>query len=83
MERQQPLGAAAVEAELRHSDTPPSVAQATVGAVDLSLYDGLLEEEGKEVFDDEDGGRRRRVGREGDAGEAAEGAAPAGVPSGL
>ena len=46
MDRQQPLGAAAVEAEMRQSDTPPSVAQATVGAVDLSLYDGLLEEEG-------------------------------------
>lgn len=81
MDRQQPLGAAAVEAELRHSDAPPSVAEATVGAVDLSLYDGLLEGEGKEAFDDEEGGRG--VGREGFAGGAAEGAAPAGVPQRL
>jgi hypothetical protein len=83
IQRQQPLGAAAVEAEMRHSDTPPSVAQATVGAVDLSLYDGLLEEEGKEVFDDDEDGGRRRFGREGRAGEAASGTAPAGVPGGL
>jgi hypothetical protein len=76
MGRQQPLGAAAVEAELRHSDIQPSVAQATVGAVDLSLYDGLLE--GKEAEDE--GGRD---GREGGTGGAAEGAAPAGVPGGL
>jgi hypothetical protein len=79
MERQQPLGAAAVEAELsRHSDTQLSVAQATVDAVDLSLYDDLLE--GKEAFDEEGG---RGDGREGDAGGAAEGAAPAGVPGRL
>jgi hypothetical protein len=83
MERQQPLSAEAVEAEMRQSDTPPSIAEATVGAVDLSVYDGLLEEEGKEAFDDEDDGGRRRVGREGRAGEAAEGTAPAGVPDGL
>jgi hypothetical protein len=82
MDRQQTLGVAAVEAELRkHSDTQPSVAEATVGAVDLSVYDGLLEGEGKEAFDDEETGRRG--GREGDAGGAAEGAAPAGVPGGL
>jgi hypothetical protein len=79
MDRQQSLGAAAVEAELRqHSDTQASVAQATVGAVDLSVYDGLLE--GKEAFDEEAG---RRGGREGDAGGAASGAAPAGVQGGL
>jgi len=82
MDRQQPLGAAAVEADLRkHSDNPSSVAEATVGAVDLSVYDGLLEAEGKEAFDDEEAGRRG--GREGDAGGAAEGAAPAGVQGGL
>ena len=77
MDRQQTLGAAAVEAELRrHSDTQTSVASATVGAVDLSLYDSLLSD--KEV-EDESG----RVGREGGAGGAAEGAAPAGVPGRL
>ena len=76
MDRQQPLGAAAVEAEMRQSDTPSSVAHATVEAVDLSLYDGLLE--GKEVCDE-----AGRDGREGDAGGAAEGTAPAGVPGGL
>jgi hypothetical protein len=75
MDRQQPLGAAAVEVELRHGDVQPSVAQATVGAVDLSLYDGLLE--GKEAEDE------GRDGREGGAGGSAEGAASAGVPSGL
>jgi hypothetical protein len=77
MERQQPLCASAVEAEMRQGDTQMSVAHATVEAVDLSLYDGLLE--GKEAFDDEGG----RDGREGGAGGAVEGAAPAGVPGGL
>ena len=81
MDRQQPLGAAAVLAELRQqSDIQASVAQATVGAVDLSLYDSLLEE-GKEAFDDDEGGRDG--GREGCAGGAAERTAPAGVPGGL
>jgi hypothetical protein len=74
--RQQPLSATAVEAELRHSDTKGSVAQATVAAVDLSWYDSLLE--GKEAEDE--GGRN---GREAVAGGLPEGAAPAGVPSGL
>jgi hypothetical protein len=82
MDRQQPLGAAAVEAELsRRGDTQLPVREATVGAVDLSVYDGLLEGEGKEALDDEEGGRGG--GREGCAGGAAEGAAPAGVPGGL
>jgi hypothetical protein len=76
MDRQQPLGAAAVEAELRRGDMPASVADATVGAVDLSLYDGLLE--GKE--DESDDGRD---GRDADAGGQPEGVAPAGVPRGL
>ena len=77
MDRQRPLCAAAIDAEVRQSDVPASVAAcATVGAVDLSLYDGLLE--GKEVQDDEG-----RDGREGGAGESASGAAPAGVPDGL
>jgi hypothetical protein len=75
MQRQQPLGAAAVEAEVRQSDTPQAVAHATVEAVDLSLYDGLLE--GKEAEDD------GRDGREGGAGGLPEGAAPAGVPDRL
>lgn len=75
MERQQPLCASAVEAEMRQGDTPASAAHAVVAAVDLSLYDGLLE--GKEAEDD------GRGGREGGAGGAAEGAAPAGVPGGL
>lgn len=79
LERQQLLGAAAVEAEMRRGDAPASsAAHATVEAVDLSLYDGLLEE-GKEAFDVEVG----RDGREGRAGGAASGAAPAGVPGGL
>jgi hypothetical protein len=76
MQRQQPLSAQAVEAEVRQSDKPVSLAHATVEPVDLSLYDGLLE--GKEAFDE--GGRG---GREGGAGGAAEGAAPAGVPGRL
>jgi hypothetical protein len=80
MERQQPLGAQAVEVEVRQGDAPASsVACATVGAVDLSLYDGLLEE-GKEA---EDEGGRDDDGREGGVGGAASGAAPAGVPGGL
>jgi hypothetical protein len=77
MGRQQPLSAQAVEAEVRQSDMPVSLAHATVEAVDLSVYDGLLE--GKEAFDEEGGGGRR----EGGAGGAAEGAAPAGVPGRL
>jgi len=77
LQREQTLCASAVEAEMRQSDVPASVAaQATVGAVDLSLYDGLLC--GKEAEDDEG-----RDGREGCAGGAFEGAAPAGVPGGL
>jgi hypothetical protein len=76
MDRQQPLDAAAVEVELRQSDVPASVADAQVGVVDLSLYDGLLE--GKEAEDE--GGR---VGREADADGLPEGSAPAGVPRGL
>jgi hypothetical protein len=76
MDRQQTLCASAVEAEVRQSDVPASVAAcATVGAVDLSLYDGLLES--KEAEDE------GRDGREGGAGESAERAAPAGVPGGL
>jgi hypothetical protein len=77
MERQQPLSASAVEAQMRQSDMPSSVADATVEAVDLSVYDRLLE--GKEACDEEVG----RDGREGGAGGAAEGTAPAGVPGGL
>jgi hypothetical protein len=73
--RQQPLSAQAVEAELRRGDMPVSVVAATVGEVDLSLYDDLLE--GKEAEDD---GRGERVG---DPGGLPAGAAPAGVPPGL
>ncbi len=51
MDRQQPLCVRAVEVELRRDDTQASVATATVGVVDLSLYDGLLE--GKEAEDGE------------------------------
>jgi hypothetical protein len=75
LDRQQPLDMRAVEAELRHGDKPVSVAVATVGEVDLSLYDGLLE--GKEAEDD------GRDGRVADAGGLPAGAAPAGVPPGL
>jgi Mu transposase-like protein len=73
LQRQQPLSAQAVEAEARQRDKPVWLAHATVGAVDLSVYDGLLE--GKEAF--AEGGRG---GREGGAGGPAEGAAPADGP---
>jgi hypothetical protein len=77
MGRQQPLSVQAVEAEVRQSDTPLSAAHATVEAVDLSLYDGLLE--GKEAEDEEGG----RDGREAGTGGPPEGTAPACVPGGL
>jgi hypothetical protein len=77
MERQQPLSAGAVEAEMRQAATPVQAAEATVGAVDLTLYDGLLE--GKEACDEEG----RRDGREAGTGGPSEGTAPAGVPGGL
>src|SRR5207302_409382 len=55
-------------------DRPVSLAEVTVGPVDLSQYDALLES--KEVGD---GGE----GREGDAGACPEGTALAGDASGL
>jgi hypothetical protein len=75
MNRKQPLSAAAVEKELRRGEPPTAVAEVTIDAVDLSLYDGLLES--KEAEDE------GRIGREGGAGGAAEGAAPAGIPQRL
>jgi hypothetical protein len=53
--RQQPLSAAAVEAELRAAGRPAAVADAVVGAVDLSVYDGLLEGLQSEEVTDGDG----------------------------
>jgi hypothetical protein len=76
MDRQQPLCAQAVEVELRQGGPPAGVADAAVGAVDLSLYDGLLE--GKE--DQSDVGRE---GCEAGTGGLPAGVAPAGVPGGL
>jgi hypothetical protein len=49
-DRQQPLSAQAVQTELRQGKDAAPVAEATVGAVDLSLYDGLLES--KEAVDE-------------------------------
>jgi hypothetical protein len=77
MGRQVPLSVQAVEEELRRDQPPAAATEVTVAAVDLSLYDGLLE--GKEAEDEEGG----RIGREGGAGGAPEGAAPAGVPQRL
>jgi hypothetical protein len=77
MGRKEPLSAAAVEEELRRGEPPPAVTGVTVGAVDLSLYDRLLESKEAE---DEDG---ERDGREAGAGGAPEGTAPAGVPQRL
>jgi hypothetical protein len=74
--RQQPLSARAVQTELRQGQDVVPAAAATVGAVDLSLYDGLLQS--KEAVDE--GGRD---GRESRAGGLPEGAASAGVPTGL
>ena len=68
-----PLSVAAVAEELRQSDTPMSLTEVVIGAVDLASYDALLS--GKEAADVE--------GREGAAAGAPEGAAPASVPAWL
>ena len=70
-----PPDAAAVEERLRRRDPIRPATDVTVPPVDLGLYDALLD--GKEADDVE--GR----GREGDAGDLPEGAAPAGDPAGL
>ena len=51
MGRKQPLSGDAVEEELRQDETTTTATGVTVGAVDLSQYDGLLE--GKEAEDGE------------------------------
>jgi hypothetical protein len=68
-----PLSVAAVAKELQKSDSGMSLAEVTVGTVELASYDALLT--GKEADDGE--------GREGDAGGLLEGTASAGVPAGL
>ena len=70
-----PLDAAAVKERLRQQDPVQSATEVTVPAVDLSLYDALLD--GKEA---EDGEER---GDQGDAGGLPEGTAPASVPVGV
>jgi hypothetical protein len=67
------VDAAAVAERLRQHTQVRQATEVTVAAVDLSLYDALLE--GKEAVDGE--------GREGDAGGVPEGTAPAGVPKQL
>jgi hypothetical protein len=69
-----PLDAAAVEVRLRRGDSLGSATAVTVGPVDLSQYDALLES--KEVG-------HGRQGREGAAGGVPEGAALAGDAGGL
>jgi hypothetical protein len=66
-----PLDAAAVAERLRQQGQSKPATEVTVPAVDLSLYDALLD--GKEA---EDGEER---GRQGEAGGIPEGTAPAGV----
>jgi hypothetical protein len=69
------LDADAVKEGLRQRGQVRPATEVTVSPVDLSLYDALLD--GKEADDGEE------RGREGDAGELPEGAAPAGNPAGL
>jgi hypothetical protein len=79
LERHQPPSAAAVEAELHAAARPAAVADAVVGAVDLSVYDGLLEGLDQKEATDGDG----RQGCQADAAGLPEGTAPASVPAGL
>jgi hypothetical protein len=69
------MDAAAVGERLRQQSQVQQATDVTVAAVDLSLYDALLD--GKEAEDGE--GR----GREGEAGSVFEGAAPASLPEQL
>jgi hypothetical protein len=69
------MDAAAVGEKLRQQDQVQQGTEVTVAAVDLSLYDALLD--GKEV----EGGEGQ--GREGAAGRLSEGAAPASLPDQL
>jgi hypothetical protein len=69
------MDAAAVRERLRQQSQVQQATDVTVAAVDLSLYDALLD--GKEAEDGE--GR----GREDEAGSVSEGAAPASLPEQL
>jgi hypothetical protein len=69
------MDAAAVAEKLRQHGQAQQVAEVTVAAVDLSLYDALLD--GKEA-EDGDG-----QGREGEAGSVSEGTAPTRLPEQL
>jgi hypothetical protein len=69
------MDAAAVRERLRQQSQIQPATEVTVAAVDLSLYDALLD--GKEAEDGE--GR----GREDEAGSVSEGAAPASLPEQL
>jgi len=69
------MDAAAVGERLRQQGQAQQATEVTVAAVDLSLYDALLD--GKEAEDGEG------QGREGEAGSVSEGAAPASLPEQL
>ncbi len=70
-----PLDADAVREKLRQHDPIRPATEVTVTAVDLAVYDALLD--GQEVDDGEE------HGRQGDAGQCPEGAAPECVPGQL
>ena len=70
-----PLDAAAVAEKLRQHDPIRPATEVTVAAVDLAVYDALLD--GQEVEDGEE------QGRQGNAGQCPEGTAPECVPSQL
>ena len=70
-----PVGADRVQERLRQQGPTRPVTDVTVPAVDLALYDALLD--GKEAGDGEG------LGQEGNAGELPEGTAPADVPGQL
>jgi hypothetical protein len=69
------MDAAAVGEKLRQQGQVQAATEVTVAAVDLRLYDALLD--GKEAEDGEG------QGREGEAGSVSEGAAPASLPDQL
>ena len=69
------VDAAAVAEKLRQQGQVRQATEVTVAAVDLSLYDALLD--GKEAEDGEG------QGREGEAGSVSEGVAPASLPDQL
>jgi hypothetical protein len=69
------VDAAAVAEKLRQQGPGRQATEVTVAAVDLSLYDALLD--GKEAEDGEG------QGREGEAGSVSEGAAPTSLPDQL